>query len=100
VVRIPFANFLMPRMGADAVWLSFPLGSLTTLILAAGYYRWGGWRKAKMLDALRPSSDAPDTGFGQAMIEESEAVIAAEDAALTRSSPSAPNRPASGARAG
>jgi hypothetical protein len=81
IVRIPFANLLLPKLGADAVWLSFPLGSLTTLVLAAGYFRWGGWRKARMLDT-RPSSDAPDTGLGQAMIEESEAVTAAEEAAL------------------
>jgi Na+-driven multidrug efflux pump len=81
VVRIPFANLLMPRLGADAVWLSFPVGSLTTLVLAGAYYRWGGWRKARMLDT-RPSSDAPDTGLGQPMIEESEAIVAAEEAEL------------------
>lgn len=81
VVRIPFANFLMPKLGADAVWVSFPLGSLTTLVLAAGYFRWGGWRKARMLDT-RPSSDAPDTGLGQPMVEESEAIVAAEEEAL------------------
>ncbi|MFC3071433.1 MATE family efflux transporter [Phenylobacterium soli] len=86
VVRIPFANLLMPAMGADAVWLSFPIGSLTTLVLAAGYYRWGGWRKARMLD-VRPSSDAPDTGLGQPMIEESEAIIEAEEKALGEPSP-------------
>ena len=78
VVRIPFANLLMPRMGADAVWLSFPLGSISTLILAGGYYRFGGWRKARMLET-RPSSDAPDTGYGQPMIEESEAIAAADE---------------------
>jgi len=83
VVRIPFANLLIPRMGADAVWLSFPLGSATTLLLAAGYFRWGGWRKARMLDT-RPSSDAPDTNLGQPMIEESEAVTAAEEQAQRR----------------
>jgi len=80
-VRIPFANLLMPTMGADAVWLSFPIGSLTTLVLAAGYYRWGGWRKARMLDT-RPSSDAPDTGLGQPMMEESEAITNAEEAEI------------------
>lgn len=80
-VRIPLANLLMPKMGADAVWLSFPIGSLTTLVLAAGYYRWGGWRKARMLDT-RPSSDAPDTGLGQPMMEESEAITNAEEAEI------------------
>jgi putative MATE family efflux protein len=81
-VRIPFANLLMPRLGADAVWLSFPIGSLSTLALAGGYYRWGGWRKARMLQT-RPSSDAPDTGLGQPMMEESEAITNAEEAART-----------------
>ncbi|MCR5877990.1 MATE family efflux transporter [Phenylobacterium sp. J367] len=86
VVRIPLANLLEPHIGADAVWLSFPIGSFTTLALAGGYYLWGGWRKAKMLDAP-PTSDAPDTGFGQPVIEEAEAVAGA-----SRSSPSAPHR--------
>jgi Na+-driven multidrug efflux pump len=98
IVRIPFANLLMPSMGADAVWLSFPLGSLTTLILAGGYYRWGGWRKARMLD-MRPSSDAPDTGLGQPMVEESEAITEAEAEAIRRSTPSARRRPRSEAPA-
>jgi putative MATE family efflux protein len=80
-IRIPFANLMMPRWGADAVWISFPLGSISTLVLAAGYFRFGNWRKARMLD-VRPSSDAPDTGYGQPMIEESEAIAAAEEEAL------------------
>jgi Na+-driven multidrug efflux pump len=37
------------HIGANAIWWSFPLGSLVTLILTVGYYRWGGWRKAHML---------------------------------------------------
>ena len=52
----------MPRFGADAVWWSFPAGSLTMLALAVGYYRWGGWRKAHMLP-VRPHGEAPDTGM-------------------------------------
>jgi hypothetical protein len=84
-------------MGADAIWISFPVGSLTTLVLAAGYYRWGGWRKSRMLPAGAPASDAPDTGFGQPMVEEAEAVVEADD--LRRSAPSAPDRPASEAPA-
>jgi Na+-driven multidrug efflux pump len=98
VIRIPFANLLLPRMGADAVWLSFPVGSVSTLVLAAGYYRWGNWRKSRMLDT-RPSSDAPDTGLGQPMIEESEAIVAAEEEELSRSAPSGRRRRASGAPA-
>jgi Na+-driven multidrug efflux pump len=76
-VRIPFANLLEPRLGEDAVWLAFPIGSLTTLVLAAGYYMWGGWRKARMLPTTPPATDEPDTGFGQPMIEEAEAIAKA-----------------------
>jgi len=99
-VRIPMAMFLEPRLGADALWLAFPVGSLTTLLLAAAYYVYDGplgWRRARMLD-LTPSADAPDTGLGQPMMDESEAIIAEEERELTLS-PSAPSRPRSEAPA-
>jgi putative MATE family efflux protein len=74
-VRVPMANLLEPYLGADAIWISFPTGSLVTCLLAGGYYLWGGWRKSRMLPAAaRPSADAPDTGLGQPMMDESEAV--------------------------
>jgi Na+-driven multidrug efflux pump len=73
-VRIPFAQFLEPYLGADAIWWSFPLGSIISLILAAGYYRWGGWRKAKLMAGL-PHGSTPDTGLGTPMLAaESEAL--------------------------
>ncbi|MEO8112962.1 MAG: MATE family efflux transporter [Phenylobacterium sp.] len=97
-VRVPLANLLTPYLGADAIWISFPVGSTTTLLLAGGYYLWGGWRKARML-SVRPSADAPDTGLGQPMMDESEAITDAEEQELGRSSPSAPNRPRSEAPA-
>jgi putative MATE family efflux protein len=84
VVRIPLAVLLEPRLHADAIWLAFPIGSLTTLVLGAGYYFYKGpfgWRTARMLD-MTPSSDAPDTGLGQPMMDESEAITEAEEAAL------------------
>jgi putative MATE family efflux protein len=83
-VRIPVAKLMEPHLGADAVWLAFPIGSLTTLILAGAYYfwnGWGSWRNARMLD-LRPSADAPDTNLGQPMMDESEAIIAEEEREL------------------
>ncbi|WP_372786690.1 MATE family efflux transporter [Phenylobacterium sp.] len=96
-VRVPLANFLEPHLHADAIWLSFPAGSTTTLVLAGAYYRWGGWRKARML-SVRPSADAPDTGLGQAMMDESEAVTDEEIREISRSR-SGPNRPRSEAPA-
>ncbi|MET0288925.1 MAG: MATE family efflux transporter [Pseudoxanthomonas sp.] len=47
-IRVPFANLLQPMLGADAVWRSFPASSLCSMLLSMAYYRWGGWRKARM----------------------------------------------------
>jgi putative MATE family efflux protein len=47
-VRIGFATALIGDWGADAIWWSFPLGSLATMIGAAAYYRWGPWRKGAL----------------------------------------------------
>ena len=48
-VRIGFATALKPILGVDALWLSFPIGSITTFLLAALFYRYGSWRKASMV---------------------------------------------------
>lgn len=54
-VRIPFAALLIPRFGADAIWWSFPLGTITSAALTTLYYLQGGWRRASMLrDEPRP----------------------------------------------
>lgn len=92
-VRIPLASFLEPQMGADAIWMSFPIGSGTTLLLAGGYYLWGGWRTSRMLPTTPIATDEPDTGFGQPVIEEAE--ILADAAEASRTSPSRPNTPVS-----
>ncbi|MBL8771737.1 MAG: MATE family efflux transporter [Phenylobacterium sp.] len=78
-VRVPLANALEPMLGADAVWLSFPAGSLVSLLLAAAYYRWGGWRKSRMLPTT-PHGETLDTGMAPPSgVEETE--VAAEAAA-------------------
>jgi putative MATE family efflux protein len=50
LVRLPFAWGLSPSWGADAIWWSFPIGSGTSMLLLLAYYRFGGWRKARMLE--------------------------------------------------
>jgi putative MATE family efflux protein len=95
-VRVPLATLLEPRLHADAIWLAFPIGSTTTLVLAVGYYFYNGplgWRRSRMLD-LTPSADAPDTGLGQPMIDESEAIIAEEERELRARAPSVSEAPA------
>jgi Na+-driven multidrug efflux pump len=46
--RVPFAYLMLPRLGADAIWWSFPLASLISLSLSGSYYRFGGWRKVSL----------------------------------------------------
>jgi len=43
--------------------VNFPLGSLVSVLLAAAYYRWGGWRKARLLPR-GSAQQAPSTGLG------------------------------------
>lgn len=39
-VRVPLANVLLPHLGADAVWWSFPISSSCSMLLSLAYYRW------------------------------------------------------------
>jgi putative MATE family efflux protein len=77
IIRIPFAMTLQPLLGADAIWWSFPLGSIASLIMAAAWFKWGPWRKARLLETI-PRGDAPDTGQGApGGVEETEMAEAA-----------------------
>ena len=60
-VRIPFAALMSPRFGEDAIWWSFPLGTITSAVLTSAYYLHGGWKRSRMLrdEALAPSE--PET---------------------------------------
>lgn len=46
--RLGFYWLFYPRMGADALWLTMPFGSVISVVLAAIAYRRKGWRQ-KML---------------------------------------------------
>jgi hypothetical protein len=83
-IRVPLANFLEPRMGAEAIWISFPIGSFATLVLAWAYYMWGGWRTSRMLPTTPAVTDEPDTGFGQPVTEGAEAIADAAGRAESR----------------
>ena len=52
--RLGVAWLMRPFWGADAIWLSFPMSSAVTMLLAIGYHRWGGWRKAHMIAPPQP----------------------------------------------
>ncbi|PZU60229.1 MAG: MATE family efflux transporter [Sphingobium sp.] len=48
-VRLGFYHFAYPSLGADALWLSFPIGSFVSLALGAALFLHGGWRKVRLM---------------------------------------------------
>lgn len=53
--RIGFYKLLYPSMGADALWWSYPVGSIVALVLTALFYRYGSWRNAGTRSANAPA---------------------------------------------
>jgi putative MATE family efflux protein len=47
-IRVPFAYFMIDAWSSDAIWWSFPFASVISVLLAVGYYRYGGWRDVRM----------------------------------------------------
>jgi len=52
--RLGFIYLLTPVLGADALWWSFPAGFAIGVILTTFYYRYGGWRKIRILAVPTP----------------------------------------------
>jgi putative MATE family efflux protein len=63
--RLGFALGAYRWLGADALWLSFPVSSLANMTMAIGFYLHGGWKKQRMM---------PPPGPDEA-IEEAEATM-------------------------
>ncbi|MER9679731.1 MATE family efflux transporter [Mesorhizobium sp. M0184] len=64
LVRTSFACFFRSVIGEEALWWSFPAGSITSLVLAATYYRFGRWRSLHMIESRPAAGEPPDTGLG------------------------------------
>ncbi|WP_199192811.1 hypothetical protein [Allosphingosinicella deserti] len=45
-VRLGIALGGYQWLGADALWLSFPVGMVTTMLMATALYLHGGWRRS------------------------------------------------------
>lgn len=59
LVRFPFALYFMPRWQADAIWISFPLGSLIWMVIVTVYFRYGNWTSAHMLESVAAAAPEP-----------------------------------------
>jgi putative MATE family efflux protein len=62
VIRIPLAIAFLDRYGADAIWWSFPVGAGASAVMMWLYYRYGGWRGARMLPPNHVASPRVATG--------------------------------------
>jgi len=59
LLRVPFAYWMVDRWQADAIWWSFPLSSMTSMLLSIAYYRFGGWRKIRLGVVRAPAAPVP-----------------------------------------
>ncbi len=55
VIRYPLALAMLDEWKADAIWWSFPISSVIAAVLAACYYKWGGWRTQRMGGSPQPA---------------------------------------------
>jgi Na+-driven multidrug efflux pump len=60
LIRVPFAYGMLDRWHADAIWWSFPSASVMSVSMAIAYYRFGGWRAARMGVATVRPAPVPD----------------------------------------
>ena len=57
-VRLGIAYALQPMLHADAIWWSFPAGTLASMAMTIAYYRYGNWRKGRLMPAAHCEEQA------------------------------------------
>ncbi|HYD38422.1 MAG TPA: MATE family efflux transporter [Allosphingosinicella sp.] len=63
-IRLGFALGAYDWLGADALWLSFPVSSFANMAMAVAFYRHGGWRRARMTPPPDPAECAEEAQAG------------------------------------
>jgi Na+-driven multidrug efflux pump len=61
LVRFPLAEAFLGRYQVDAIWWSFPISSALAAVLAVLYYKYGGWRSARMAGGPTQVVVAPES---------------------------------------
>jgi putative MATE family efflux protein len=56
-VRLGFYFLTYPWLGADAIWLSFPVGSVAGLALGWGFYHYYDWRKGAQAETSEEAQE-------------------------------------------
>lgn len=86
LIRVPFTSFLTPHFGSEAIWWSFPLGTVTSSVLTTLYFLFGGWRKSRMLEP-EAGGATPDSGQASPAMDPQEVDAEAADALEARGLP-------------
>jgi Na+-driven multidrug efflux pump len=71
IIRVPFAAVMTRHFGAEAIWWSFPLGTLTSSALSVLYYKFGGWRKVRLITP-EAGGQVPDSGLSTPQMDPHE----------------------------
>lgn len=58
-VRLGVAYGLREWLGVDALWVSFPVAMVATMIMAIGLYLQGGWRRSTVMAHIDDSEATP-----------------------------------------
>lgn len=53
IFRVPFASMMQGILGESAIWWSFPVGTVSSALLAFLFYRFGNWRDNDLMLARR-----------------------------------------------
>jgi putative MATE family efflux protein len=53
VFRVPFASMMQGLLGESAIWWSFPVGTVSSALLAFLFFRFGKWRDNDLMLARR-----------------------------------------------
>jgi putative MATE family efflux protein len=56
-VRLGFYALTYGWLGADAIWLSFPVSALAALLLGWWFYRYSGWREKAMAETAEEARE-------------------------------------------
>lgn len=56
-IRLGFYYLTYQDLGADAIWLSFPVGALASLVLAALAYRFIGWKERAVAESAAEAAE-------------------------------------------
>lgn len=88
-IRVPVAKWLQGSLGVDAIWWSFPVSAFCSMAMMLAYYRWGHWRRARMLPAGAQAPAAAAPGRDQEPVQEDADAMAPvdSDALLDQSGP-------------